>query len=98
MKPGDKVVCINDTSDDLSAWAFDILGIEPPVRGRVYVVRSVFSCSFTGRTVLHLVGIVLPDHAETRREMGFLADHFRPLDEMKAEAAASEVRSTVGAV
>lgn len=84
MKPGDKVVCVDDGPwhpdgcDELRSVAM------PLKNGLVYVVRSINNqCPFS--TGARLVGIHLPI-GPYGHECGFLFSRFRLLSEMKAEA------------
>lgn len=81
-KQNDKVVCIDDHFEPAArAWFSDL-----PVRGRTYVVRSVFD-GHNGAPTLCLTGIQGAAPAPHRHEIGFRAARFRTLAEMKAISA-----------
>lgn len=87
MKPGDKVVCVNDV--------FRPVGERPnftelPKKGRVYVIREVGVDDYDEAGVW-LVGIY-GDFHPSGREYGFSANRFRLLDELRAESAARSER------
>lgn len=76
---GQTVVCVNDTFSDEALVRYRQI----PVKGRHYVIRSVFlgmlGAGETEVCVL-LVGVVNP-RDDRGREAGFVQSRFRPLDE-----------------
>ena len=94
MIQGQKVVCINDT---FTAHVRAVYR-EFPVKGKVYVVRSVFlgrskltnakPGSSDGEVGVLLVGVNNPPDPIHMggQELGFSSERFRPLEEVKADA------------
>ena len=81
MKPGDKVICVDDT-DYTQPDAYS----EVPVKGRVYVIRQVRLAYRNQGLSLLLIGITGSFYTVSGTEAGFLARRFRLLDELRAES------------
>lgn len=94
MIQGQKVVCINDYFQPGVRALFK----ELPVKGKVYVIRSVYlgRSRFTNKTAgasdgevgVLLVGVNNPPDSKhlDACEIGFSSERFRPLEDVKADA------------
>ena len=82
MKPGDKVVCVDDGP---CKWCGAVL---PIIKGRIYVVSENTTCPIYGDPGINLIGVPQVRCHEIKRpgKMGFSINRFRKLDELKAEA------------
>lgn len=78
MKPGDKVVCIDDSP--CRVYKID-LGIK---KNQTYVISGTMT--HNGKLFLYLVGFNMPNTCQIFGRRTFRADRFRLLDELKQEA------------
>lgn len=94
MIQGQKVVCINDAFTTYIRTVYK----ELPVKGKVYVIRSVYlgrskltnkqPGASDGEVGVLLVGVNNPPDPIHMggQELGFSSERFRPLEEVKANA------------
>ncbi len=95
MMNGQKVVCIDDYFPGPVRKLYTAL----PVKDQTYVVRSVYSArgiafpsqpgAGDGEIGVLLVGLLNPPDPKSKygQELGFKADRFRPLEEIKDKVA-----------
>lgn len=95
MMTGQKVVCIDDYFPGPVKKLYTAL----PVKGQTYVIRTVYSArgiAFPskpgmgdGEIGVLLVGLINPPDPKSKygQELGFKADRFRPLEEIKDKVA-----------
>jgi len=75
FKPGQKIVCIDDTpKDNRPETIFTLSKIK---EGEIYVVREILS---SNGAAISLEGIISPYSEKLKREIGYKSDRFRPLD------------------
>ncbi len=80
MKPGDKVVCVNDSPSKLGHKC-------PCKKGAVYVITEVLTVN--NKLGLNLIGVRFRKNKFTNYT-GIVASRFRLLDEIKAANAAAK--------
>ena len=78
FKPGQKIVCINNTPRDSRPVTMEVLS--RIAVGETYTVRSVFESINPGQYSITLEEVSTPYSAKLGHEMGYKADRFRPLD------------------
>ena len=95
MMTGQKVVCVHDYFPGPVRKLYTAL----PVKGQIYVIRGVYSArgiafpsqpgAADGEIGLLLVGLINPPDPKNKygQELGFKADRFRPLEEIKDKVA-----------
>ena len=87
---GDKVVCVDDKFPPDISKLYDAL----PVKDSTYVVRDIrlgINLTLEGDVSVLLIGLVNPNaDSKSALERGFRADRFRPLEELRNEAAANQ--------
>lgn len=78
FKIGQKVVCIDDTPRPNKPVR---PGVKLPKKDKIYTIRDMYTAKSTGELALILVEIKNKPHPSWNKELGFLADRFRPIDE-----------------
>lgn len=78
FKPGQKVVCVDNTPRDDRAITVDILSKIKV--GEVYTVRAIFDSANPGKYSIALEEVTTPYSAKLGHEMGYKADRFRPYE------------------
>jgi len=77
-------------------WTPRRVPLQYPVKGQVYVVRTVDISALSGRVGLRLQGIKNRRHPRIGAEYGFLASRFRPIVDRKTDISfAHEILRTV---
>jgi len=83
---GDKVVCVDDKFPPDISKLYTAL----PVKDSTYVVRDI-NLTLEGDVSVLLIGLVNPNaDSKSALERGFRADRFRPLEELRHEAATKQ--------
>jgi hypothetical protein len=87
---GDKVVCVDDKFPPDISKLYTAL----PVKDSTYVVRDIrlgINLTLEGDVSVLLIGLVNPKaDSKSALERGFRADRFRPLEELRNEAATKQ--------
>jgi hypothetical protein len=78
FKVGQKVVCIDDSPRPNRPVR---KGITIPKKDKIYTVRDMYTAKSSGELALILVEIKNPPHPDWGKELGFLADRFKPIDD-----------------
>jgi hypothetical protein len=85
FRVGQKVVCVDSRFHRPSAR-----GINRPIEGEIYHIRSIIPADFEGPVSLLLIEIVNPKGSYWR-EPSFLASRFRPIDYSFGEEKCAEL-------
>ena len=89
---GDKVVCVDDKFPPDISKLYTAL----PVKDVTYVVRDIrlgINLTMEGDVSVLLIGLVNPKaDSKANLERGFRADRFRPLDKLRDQKKASNVK------
>lgn len=75
FKVGQEVVCIDNTPRDNRPETKEAMS--KIKEGKVYVIREIFDAA---ATAIALEGVISPYSNKFKREIGYKADRFRPVD------------------